>query len=90
MNIRNLLLDVLIFPASPRHSPACPRSPVIASPVPPQGLEAAQKAWLQYREAWCDSQGLAIGTPMYSTCRMELNAARVGELNDFYRQIQPN
>ncbi|WP_225935587.1 lysozyme inhibitor LprI family protein [Pseudomonas muyukensis] len=55
-----------------------------------QGLEAAQKAWLQYRDAWCDSQGLSIGTPMYSTCRLQLNAARVAELNDFYRQIQPN
>lgn len=55
-----------------------------------QGFEAAQKAWLQYREAWCDSQGMSIGTPFYSTCRMSLNAARVAELNDFYRQIKPD
>ncbi|KAF1052446.1 MAG: hypothetical protein GAK43_01925 [Stenotrophomonas maltophilia] len=55
-----------------------------------EGFEKAQKAWLQYREAWCDSQGFSIGTPNYSLCRMQQNTARVAELNDFYRQVQPN
>lgn len=49
-------------------------------------FETAQKAWLQYREAWCDSQGRSIGTPLYSTCRMDLNIARVAELETFYAQ----
>ena len=51
------------------------------------GFEAAQKAWLQYREAWCDSQSRSIGTPYFSICRMNLNIARVAELEAFYGQV---
>lgn len=51
-----------------------------AAPEDAQQLEEAQKAWLIYRNAHCDMQGKHIGSPMYSTCPMQLNIDRLSEL----------
>ncbi|EMH4161421.1 DUF1311 domain-containing protein [Pluralibacter gergoviae] len=51
-------------------------------------FEIAQKNWITLRENWCDVQGFIIGTPMYSVCRMDMNIARVNELNDLLEQIR--
>ncbi|MFX3394581.1 lysozyme inhibitor LprI family protein, partial [Klebsiella pneumoniae] len=51
-------------------------------------FETAQKNWIASRENWWDVQGLIIGSPMYSVCRMDMNISRVNELNDLLEQIQ--
>jgi uncharacterized protein YecT (DUF1311 family) len=53
-----------------------------------KNFEVAQKSWLLSRENWCDVQGFMIGSPMYSVCRMDMNIARVHELNELLEQIQ--
>lgn len=53
-----------------------------------KNFEIAQKSWLVMRENWCDLQGFMIGSPMYSICRMDMNIARVNELDEFMQQIQ--
>ncbi|MCE0814094.1 lysozyme inhibitor LprI family protein [Buttiauxella sp. S04-F03] len=53
-----------------------------------KNFEMAQKSWLLSRENWCDVQGFMIGSPMYSVCRMDMNIARVHELNELLEQIQ--
>lgn len=50
------------------------------APQDAEQLEAAQKAWLVYRNGQCDLQGKRIGSPMYYTCPMGLNIQRVEEL----------
>ncbi|MGG2397880.1 lysozyme inhibitor LprI family protein [Pseudomonas sp. SH1-B] len=49
-------------------------------PQSAEQLEAAQKAWLIYRDGQCDLQGKHVGSPMYYTCLMALNIQRVSEL----------
>ncbi|VEE15916.1 lysozyme inhibitor LprI family protein [Ectopseudomonas mendocina] len=51
-----------------------------STPEDAEQLQAAQKAWLIYRNGQCDLQGKHIGSPMYYTCPMELNIQRLDEL----------
>ena len=51
-----------------------------SAPEDAEQLQAAQKAWLVYRNGQCDLQGKHIGSPMYYTCPMELNIQRLDEL----------
>ena len=51
-----------------------------SAPGDAEQLEAAQKAWLIYRNGQCDLQGKHVGSPMYYTCPMELNIQRLEEL----------
>ncbi|HBZ93676.1 MULTISPECIES: lysozyme inhibitor LprI family protein [unclassified Pseudomonas] len=51
-----------------------------SAPEDAEQLQAAQKAWLIYRNGQCDLQGKHVGSPMYYTCPMELNIQRVEEL----------
>ena len=43
-------------------------------------LEAAQKAWLVYRNSQCELQGRHVGSPMYHYCPMQMNIRRLDEL----------
>lgn len=43
-------------------------------------FESSQRSWLKYRKNHCDLMGSYVGSPMYSYCPMELNKARVLEL----------
>ena len=45
-----------------------------------QQFEDSQKAWLKYRNNHCELMGAYVGSPMYDYCPMELNIARVLEL----------
>ena len=52
------------------------------SPDDAQKLEEAQKAWISYRDRHCSLAGSYVGSPMYSYCPMQLNIARVHELQE--------
>lgn len=52
------------------------------SPEDAEKLEHAQKAWIQYRNTYCNLAGTYIGSPMYSFCPMNLNTARALELRE--------
>jgi uncharacterized protein YecT (DUF1311 family) len=45
-------------------------------------FEASQKAWLQYRNAYCNLAGAYVGSPMYAFCPMNLDSARALELRE--------
>ena len=45
-------------------------------------LENSQKAWLTYRNSYCDLATTHVGSPMSSYCPMKLNAARAEELKE--------
>ena len=45
-------------------------------------LENSQKAWLTYRNSYCDLAATHVGSPMSSYCPMKLNAARAEELKE--------
>ncbi len=57
---------------------------LLSSTIPQDAarFEAAQKAWLQYRNIHCDLAGSYVGSPKYSFCPMNLNAARALELRE--------
>lgn len=52
------------------------------NPEDAKKFEASQKAWLQYRNAYCGLTGSYIGPPMYGICPMRLNSLRALELRE--------
>jgi uncharacterized protein YecT (DUF1311 family) len=58
------------------------------------GVQAAQKAWLQYRDLHCQTVGairVGVGSlepTEVSICKAELTKARLKEINDSYRVLQ--
>lgn len=55
-----------------------------SSPEDALKLEQSQKAWLIYRDKYCELAGSQIGSPMYAVCPMDLNIQRVNELREFF------
>ena len=55
-----------------------------SSPEDALKLEKSQKAWLIYRNNYCELAGLHIGSPLYYVCPMDLNIQRVSELRQFF------
>lgn len=51
-------------------------------PEDAQKFEAAQKAWLIYRNAHCELATDYVGSPMAAYCPMQLNITRVKELRE--------
>ncbi|WP_343716247.1 lysozyme inhibitor LprI family protein [Inquilinus sp.] len=45
-------------------------------------LEKAQKAWIVYRDNYCELAGSYVGSPMYYVCPMTLNIERVKQLRE--------
>lgn len=45
-------------------------------------LEKAQKAWIVYRDNYCELAGSYVGSPMYYVCPMRLNVERVRQLRE--------
>lgn len=45
-------------------------------------FETSQQNWLKYRNSHCELMGSYVGSPMYSFCPMNLNKARVAELEE--------
>jgi uncharacterized protein YecT (DUF1311 family) len=52
------------------------------SPEDAAKLEKSQKAWVEYRNGYCDLAGEYVGTPMYEYCPMQLNIERVEQLRE--------
>jgi len=43
-------------------------------------LKESQKMWQSYKEAQCNLEGWAIGTPMYDLCPVRINEERIKNL----------
>lgn len=47
-------------------------------------LSSSQEAWQIYKDNQCDLQGIYIGSPMFSYCRMTMSIERILRLNMFF------
>ena len=47
-------------------------------------LSTSQEAWQIYKDNQCDLQGIYIGSPMFSYCRMTMSIERILRLNMFF------